>query len=311
MEIRDEEFLWVERYRPRKLADCILPKHLLETFEQQLAKGQIQNMLLCGTAGTGKTTVAKALCEELQTDYIVINGSMDGNIDTLRTRIKEFASTVSFGGGIKVVIIDEADYLTPATQPALRNFIEEFSSNCRFIFTCNFKSRIIEPLWSRLLVIDFKIPKSERPNMASQFFQRVLFILKTENISFDKAAVATICQKFFPDYRRTLNELQKHGNAGNINPDAVAGITDSSFNELVKAIKEKDFKAARSWVVNNQEDSSTIFRKLYDNLTQHVTDVPVLIVLLADYQYKAAFVADQELNLVACLLEIMASQEFK
>ena len=171
MEIRDEEFLWVERYRPRKLADCILPKHLLETFEQQLSKGQIQNMLLCGTAGTGKTTVAKALCEELQTDYIVINGSMDGNIDTLRTRIKEFASTVSFGGSIKVVIIDEADYLTPATQPALRNFIEEFSSNCRFIFTCNFKSRIIEPLWSRLLVIDLKFPNQNGPTWPASSFR--------------------------------------------------------------------------------------------------------------------------------------------
>lgn len=311
MEIRDEQFLWVEKYRPRKLEDCILPENILNVFQAQVAKGQIQNMLLCGTAGTGKTTVAKALCEELGTDYIVINGSLDGGIDTLRTKIKDFASTVSFGGNVKVVILDEADYLTAATQPALRNFIEEFSANCRFIFTCNFKSRIIEPLWSRLAVIEFKIPKSDKPKIASRFMKRIKFILGNEQVEFDEKAVAAVVMKHFPDYRRIINELQRHGSSGHIDSGVLVDIDDAGFLELVRSLKEKDFKTMRSWVVNNQEDSAAVFRKLYESLSEHVNTVPQLVLLLADYQYKSAFVADQEINLVACLTEIMASMEFK
>ena len=311
MEIRDEQFLWVEKYRPRTLADCILPDDLKQVFQNQINKGQIQNMLLCGTAGTGKTTVAKALCEELGVDFIVINGSLDGGIDTLRTKIKDFASTVSFGGGVKVVILDEADYLTPATQPALRNFIEEFSANCRFIFTCNFKHRIIEPLWSRLVVIEFKIAKSEKPVIASRFMKRVKFILDHENITYDEKAVAAVVMKHFPDYRRTINDLQRHAGSGNIDSSVLTSISDSSFDELVKALKEKDFKSMRTWVVNNNDDPNAVFRKIYDTLTNQVNSVPQLIILLADYQYKSAFVVDQEINLVACLTEIMADMEFK
>lgn len=311
MEIRDEQFLWVEKYRPRTLADCILPDDLKQVFQNQINKGQIQNMLLCGTAGTGKTTVAKALCEELGVDFIVINGSLDGGIDTLRTKIKDFASTVSFGGGVKVVILDEADYLTPATQPALRNFIEEFSANCRFIFTCNFKHRIIEPLWSRLVVIEFKIAKSEKPAIASRFMKRVKFILDHENITYDEKAVAAVVMKHFPDYRRTINDLQRHAGSGNIDSSVLTSISDSSFDELVKALKEKDFKSMRTWVVNNNDDPNAVFRKIYDTLTSQVNSVPQLIILLADYQYKSAFVVDQEINLVACLTEIMADMEFK
>lgn len=295
MEIRDEQFLWVEKYRPRTLADCILPDDLKQVFQNQINKGQIQNMLLCGTAGTGKTTVAKALCEELGVDFIVINGSLDGGIDTLRTKIKDFASTVSFGGGVKVVILDEADYLTPATQPALRNFIEEFSANCRFIFTCNFKHRIIEPLWSRLVVIEFKIAKSEKPAIASRFMKRVKFILDHENITYDEKAVAAVVMKHFPDYRRTINDLQRHAGSGNIDSSVLTSISDSSFDELVKALKEKDFKSMRTWVVNNNDDPNAVFRKIYDTLTSQVSSVPQLIILLADYQYKSAFVVDQEI----------------
>jgi DNA polymerase III delta prime subunit len=311
MEVRDEQFLWVERYRPRTLADCILPDDIRQVFQSQLDRGQIQNMLLCGTAGTGKTTVAKALCEELKTDYIVINGSLDGGIDTLRTKIKDFASTVSFGGGIKVVILDEADYLTVATQPALRNFIEEFSANCRFIFTCNFKNRIIEPLWSRLVVIEFKIPKADKPKVANRFMKRIKFILDHEKIEYDEKAVAALLLKHFPDYRRTLNELQRYANTGKIDSGILAQIDDAAFSDLIKALKSKDFKAMRSWVANSSEEPVAVFRKLYDTLTDQVSNVPQLVVLLADYQYKAAFVADHEINLVACLTEIMATQEFK
>lgn len=311
MEVRDEQFLWVEKYRPRTLADCILPEDLRQVFQNQLDKGQIQNMLLCGTAGTGKTTVAKALCEELGADFIVINGSLDGGIDTLRTKIKDFASTVSFGGGVKVVILDEADYLTPATQPALRNFIEEFSANCRFIFTCNFKHRIIEPLWSRLVVIEFKIAKSEKPTIASRFMKRIKFILEHEQVSYDEKTVAALLMKHFPDYRRTINDLQRHSGSGSIDSSVLSSISDSTFDELVKSLKEKDFKAMRTWVVNNNDDVNAVFRKIYDNLTGQVNSVPQLILLLADYQYKSAFVADQEINLVACLTELMAEMEFK
>jgi len=313
MEYRENEFLWVEKYRPRKLDDCILPADQKNIFQEMLAKGEIQNMLLCGGAGMGKTTVARALCEELETDYIIINGSEESGIDVLRTKIKQFASTVSFSGKPKVVILDEADYLNPnSTQPALRAFIEEFSSNCRFILTCNFKNRIIPPLHSRTAVIEFKLPKSEKPKIAAAFFKRVTEIMGIEKIDADGKVIAKVIEKHFPDYRRVLNELQRYSASGKIDEGIFVNLSESNMQELIASLKDGDWKKMRTWVVNNiDNDPGTIFRKLYDTLTDQVKQVPQLILLLADYQYKAAFCADQEINLVACLTEIMAAVEFK
>jgi len=313
MDYRKNEFLWVEKYRPRKLEDCILPADQKNIFHEMLAKGEIQNMLLCGGAGMGKTTVARALCEELETDYIIINGSEESGIDVLRTKIKQFASTVSFSGKPKVVILDEADYLNPnSTQPALRAFIEEFSSNCRFILTCNFKNRIIPPLHSRTAVIEFKLPKSEKPKIAAAFFKRVTEIMGIEKIDADGKVIAKVIEKHFPDYRRVLNELQRYSASGKIDEGIFVNLSESNMQELIASLKDGDWKKMRTWVVNNiDNDPGTIFRKLYDTLTDQVKQVPQLILLLADYQYKAAFCADQEINLVACLTEIMAAVEFK
>jgi len=308
-----EHFIWVEKYRPRKIDDCILPESQKEYFKQMVAKGEIQNMLLCGTAGTGKTTVARALCEELQTDYMIINGSEESGIDVLRTKIKQFASTVSFTGNTKVVILDEADYLNPnSTQPALRGFIEEFASNCRFILTCNFKNRIIPPLHSRCAVIEFKIPSAEKQKIASQFFNRVINILVNENIEFDKKVIAKVVEKHFPDFRRTLNELQRYSQSGFIDEGMLVNISEANMKDLVDAIKGKDWKKMRGWVVNNLDnDPVSLFRKIYDTFVPLTNQVPQLVLTIADYQYKSAFVADQEINLVACLTEIMASVELK
>ena len=313
MDYREDEFLWVEKYRPRKIDDCILPESQKKIFKEMLTKGEVQNMLLCGGAGMGKTTVARALCEELETDYIIINGSEESGIDVLRTKIKQFASTVSFTGKVKVVILDEADYLNPnSTQPALRAFIEEFSANCRFILTCNFKNRIIPPLHSRTAVIEFKLPKSEKPKIASAFFKRVTEILSIEKIEADNKVVAKVVEKHFPDYRRVLNELQRYSSTGKIDEGIFVSLSDANINELISSLKEKDWKKMRSWVTNNLDnDPQTIFRKLYDTLCDSVVQVPQLVLLLADYQYKSAFCADQEINLVACLTEIMAAVEFK
>jgi DNA polymerase III delta prime subunit len=313
MDYRENEFLWVEKYRPKKLEDCILPANQKKIFQEMLTKGEIQNMLLCGGAGMGKTTVARALCEELETDYIIINGSEESGIDVLRTKIKQFASSVSFTGKVKVVILDEADYLNPnSTQPALRAFIEEFSSNCRFILTCNFKNRVIPPLHSRTAVIEFKLPKADKPKIAAAFFKRVTEILAIEKIEADSKVVAKVIEKHFPDYRRVLNELQRYSSAGKIDEGIFVNLTEISFNELVSSLKDKDWKKMRTWVVNNiDNDPHTIFRKLYDSLCDDVVQVPQLVLLLADYQYKSAFCADQEINLVACLTEIMAAVEFK
>ena len=303
-----EEYLWVEKYRPRKIDSCILSKELKSFFKTIIKKGDIQNMLLSGTAGTGKTTVARALCEELESDYIVINGSEESGIDVLRTKIKQFASTVSFTGNTKVVILDEADYLNPnSTQPALRGFIEEFSNNCRFIFTCNFKNRIIQPLHSRCTSIDFKIPKEEKPKIAASFFKRVLDILNDENIPFNEKVVAKVVEKYFPDYRRTLNELQRYSHSGNIDEGILTNIVEVNANELVDSLKQKDWKRMRMWVVNNLDnDPQTLFRMIFDTIMPLTNQVPQLVLTIADYQYKAAFVSDQEINLVACLTEIMA-----
>lgn len=309
------EFLWVEKYRPNKISQCILPKDLKETFESLLENRELPNMMLTGTAGTGKTTVAKALCDQLGVDYILINGSEESGIDTLRNKIKHFASTVSLTGSVKAVILDEADYLNPqSTQPALRGFIEEFSSNCRFILTCNFKNRIIEPLHSRCTVIEFKTPTNQKSDIAAQMLERLEVILDYEQIKYEKPVLAELIIKYFPDFRRTINEVQRYSASGKIDTGILVQISDLAIEDLIRFLKEKDFRSMRKWVSNNMDsDPSTIFRKLYDSMTDKVQDksVPQMVLILADYQYKNAFVADHELNLVACFTEIMGGISFK
>jgi DNA polymerase III delta prime subunit len=307
------EYLWVEKWRPKKIEDCILPDKQKKVFKEMIDRGDLQNMLLCGSAGVGKTTVAKALCDEMGLDSLFINASLENGIDVLRTKISQFASTVSFTGKTKVVILDEADYTNPQSfQPALRGFIEEFSQNCRFIFTCNFKNRIIPPLHSRCSVIEFKIDKTEKPKVAAAFFRRIVEILAQENVEADQKVVAKIIEKHFPDYRRILNELQKYSSSGKIDEGILVNLGEVNMNELVESLRSKDFKKMRNWVVNNLDnDPATLFRKIYDTLLDQVDQVPQLVLLLADYQYKAAFVADPEINLVACLTEIMATIEIK
>lgn len=309
------EFLWVEKYRPQKIAETILPSHIKATFEQIVNGGELHNMLLTGTAGVGKTTVAKALCNELDLDYLIINGSEEGNIDTLRNKIKQFASTVSLSGGYKVVILDEADYLNPqSTQPALRGFIEEFSANCRFILTCNFKNRIIQPLHSRCTVIEFNIAKKDMPVLCNQFHNRVKTILGAEKVDHDPKIVAELIIKHQPDWRRVINELQRYGSGGIIDSGILVNLADDSIDDLIKFLKLKDFRKMRQWVADNMDsEPAAIFRKLYDTMYEYVDgkSIPQLVLILADYQYKNSFVADHELNLVACLTEIMANAEFK
>lgn len=313
MEYKNDEFLWVEKYRPRTINECVLPESQKKVFREFLDKSEIQNMILAGTAGVGKTTVARALCNELGTDYLLINGSEESGIDVLRTKIKQFASSVSFSGKTKVVILDEADYLNPnSTQPALRGFIEEFSANCRFILTCNFKNRIIPPLHSRCAVIEFKLKKEDRPKIAAQFFKRVTDILQHEQVEFNPKVVAKLVERHFPDFRRVLNELQRYAGSGKIDEGILVSLDNENFNDLVKSLRDKDWKKMRSWVVNNTDiEATTIFRQLYDRLTDEVNEVPQLVLLLADYSYKSAFVADHEINLVACCTEIMATCNFK
>jgi len=306
-----DEFLWVEKYRPRTLEECILPDAQKQIFQQFIEAGEIPNMLLCGTAGTGKTTVARALCNELGCDYIVINGSEESGIDVLRTKIKGFASTVSFEGKPKVVILDEADYLNPnSTQPALRAFIEEFSKNCRFIFTCNFKNRIIAPLHSRTTVVEFKLVNGQKKKMAGLFHKRMMDILKKEKVEYNDKVLAELLMKHFPDYRRVLNELQRYGAGGVIDEGVLSNLAELSTKALVDALRDKDFKKMRQWVANSVDsDPQSVYRKVYDTLIPKVKQVPQLVLIIADYQYKAAFVADQEINLTACLTEIMANVE--
>jgi len=306
-----DEFLWVEKYRPRTLEECILPDAQKQVFQQFIEAGEIPNMLLCGTAGTGKTTVARALCNELGCDYIVINGSEESGIDVLRTKIKGFASTVSFEGKPKVVILDEADYLNPnSTQPALRAFIEEFSKNCRFIFTCNFKNRIIAPLHSRTTVVEFKLVNGQKKKMAGLFHKRMMDILKKEKVDYNDKVLAELLMKHFPDYRRVLNELQRYGAGGVIDEGVLSNLAELSTKALVDALRDKDFKKMRQWVANSVDsDPQSVYRKVYDTLIPKVKQVPQLVLIIADYQYKAAFCADQEINLTACLTEIMANVE--
>jgi DNA polymerase III delta prime subunit len=307
------EFLWVEKYRPQTIAEIVLPSHIKATFEDIVSGGELHNMLLTGTAGLGKTTVAKALCNELDLDFLLINGSEEGNIDTLRNKIKQFASTVSLQGGFKVVILDEADYLNPqSTQPALRGFIEEFSGNCRFILTCNFKNRIIEPLHSRCSVIEFNMAKKDMPPLLSEFMKRVEYILDQEKVTYDKQVIADLIMKHMPDWRRVLNELQRYSTSGNIDTGILVSISETSINDLMLHIKHKDFKRMRQWVADNMDtEPASIFRKIYDTMFEYIDpkSIPQLVLILADYQYKNAFVADHELNLVACLTEIMAGVE--
>ena len=309
-----EHLLWVEKYRPAKVEDCILPDAIKTTFQEYVNRKEIPNLLLSGTAGVGKTTIAKALCEEVGCDYIIINGSDESGIDVLRNKIKNYASSISLSGGRKVVIIDEADYLNPnSTQPALRGAIEEFSSNCSFIFTCNFKNRIIDPIHSRCSVIDFKI-NGNKAKMAAQFFKRVEWILEQEKIKYDKEVVAAVITKHFPDNRRILNELQRYSVSGVIDKGILSNVTDVQLDALVQGLKDKDFGSVRKWVTNNLDNDPTkIYRKLYDTLYEQLkaNAVPQLVLHLAKYQYQAAFVADHEINMVACLTEIMVDCEFK
>jgi DNA polymerase III delta prime subunit len=312
-----EEFLWVEKYRPKTIEDCILPTETKKIFIDFVNNKEIPNLLLCGTSGVGKTTVARALCNELGADFILINGSEERNIETLRVKIKQFASTVSLttDGGPKIVILDEADYLNPqSTQPALRGFIEEFSKNCRFIFTCNYKNRIIEPLHSRCSVIDFTIKADQKPQIASGIFDRILDILTKENVEYNEKVVVEIVNKFFPDFRRMLNEIQKYSASGKIDSGILANLNDKDLNDLLGFLKEKEFSKMRKWVaLNIHNDPQNLYRKLYDSFFTKFENnsIPQAIILLSDYTYKSAFVADQEVNMVACLTELMMECKIK
>ena len=309
-----DQILWVETYRPKNIDDCILPKSIKKTFKEFVKNKELPNLLLSGGAGVGKTTVARALCNELNTDCMIINGSEESGIDVLRTKIKQFASTVSLSGGQKVFILDEADYLNPqSTQPALRGFIEEFHRNCRFIFTCNFKNRIIEPLHSRCSVIEFKI-NGERKQLAGQLLDRCAVILKENNIDYDSKVIAELIIKHFPDNRRVLNELQRYGASGKIDSGILVNLTEVSMKEFAVHLKEKEFTKVRKWVVDNiDNDPTKIFRKIYENLYDYLEPgtIPAAVILIGEYQYKSAFVADQEINLLACLTEMMSQCSFK
>jgi len=310
-----DTFLWVEQYRPQTVDDCILPQSLKNTFKEFVENSNVPNIILSGGPGVGKTTIAKAVLDEIGATSMMINGSEESGIDVLRTKIKNFASTVSLEGGRKYLILDEADYLNPqSTQPALRGFMEEFHKNCGFILTCNYKNRLIEPLHSRCSVIDFTIPKSEKPNLAMDFMSRVEGILVLENIKYDKKVLAEVIQRHFPDWRRILNELQRYSVSGRIDAGILVDMAEINIKELMKFMKEKEFTNVRRWVVNNLDmDHVRLFRSIYDNLytfLDHST-IPHVVVVLAEYQHKAAFTADQEINLLACLTEIMARGKFK
>ena len=310
-----ETFLWVEEYRPKNVESCVLPKNLKTTFSEFVKDGQVPNLILSGGAGVGKTTIAKAMLDELNATHMMINGSEESGIDVLRTKIKNFASTVSLHGGRKYLILDEADYLNPqSTQPALRGFIEEFHENCGFILTCNYKNRLIEPLHSRCSVVEFMIPNSEKPKLASEFFQRVVHILKEQGIKYDNRVVAEVINKHFPDWRRVLNELQRYSVSGTIDAGILVDIAEVNIKELMQSMKHKEFTNVRKWVVNNLDnDPVRLFRRIYDSLYDNVEGdgIPHIVVILGEYQYKAAFVADQEINMLACLTEIMARAKFK
>ena len=310
-----EDFLWTEKYRPKTIGECVLPSGLKQTLSEFISKGDLPNMILSGGPGVGKTTAAKAMLDELGLTYMFINGSEESGIDVLRTKIKNFASTVSLHGGRKYLIIDESDYLNAqSTQPALRGFIEEFHKNCGFILTCNYKNRLIPPLHSRCSVVDFTIQKSEKKELAEQFFQRVMNVLVVEDVKFEPKAVAEVINKFFPDWRRVLNELQRYSVSGRIDAGILIDISEVNIKELMHSMKQKEFTNVRKWIVNNiDNDPTRLFRRLYDNLYDYMdgSSIPHVVVILGEYQYKAAFVADQEINMLACLTEIMARGKFK
>lgn len=311
----NDQFLWTEKYRPHTIQDCILPDDLKSTLQEFVTKQLVPNMLFTGTPGVGKTTAAMALCEEIGCDWIMINGSKERGIDILRYKITNFASTISFSdNGHKVVIVDEADYLTPEAQAAFRSAMEEFASNCTFIFTCNFKAKLMDALHSRCAVIEFKIKNADKAKMATEFMKRLKNILDTEGVKYETPVLAQIIQKHFPDYRRVLNECQRYGTRGPIDVGILAQLGDANINDLVNFLKAKDFRGMRKWVVLNSDiDTNQIYRKIYDSLYDHVepSSIPQAILLIADYQYKSAFCADLEINLVACLTEIMGTVHFK
>ena len=311
-----EDFLWVEKYRPSKVVDCILPSDLEETFSEYVDKGSVPNLILTGGPGTGKTTAAKALCKETQTDYLMVNGSTEGrNIDTVRTTLTQFCSSVSMTGNRKAIIMDEADYMNPdSVQPALRGFIEQFGNNVSFLFTCNYRSRIIDPIHSRCAVLDFIIPNNEKPKIAEKYLDRCELILDDEDVIYDKKVLIELIMKYFPDFRRVLNELQRYSVSGKIDTGILSNLNEINLNELVGGLRGKKFSEVRKWANQNiDQDTTKIFRKLYDNLNGQLKpqSIPQAILIIADYQYKSAFVADQEINLVACLTEIMVECEFK
>jgi len=311
------DFIWVEKYRPTTIDECILPKSIKKTFQDFVDRGEIPNMLLSGPPGIGKTTVAKALCNQLGADYYVINGSDEGRfLDTVRTNAKNFASTVSLTSESKhkVIIIDEADNTTSDVQLLLRASIEEFSKNCRFIFTCNYKNKIIDPLHSRCTVVDFSINKKDKPTIAAQFFSRLTYILEEEKVDTDKKVVAQLINKHFPDWRRVLNECQRYSAGGEIDSGILASFSDVSINDLTKNLKEKNFSEVRKWVSTNLDNDTTLlFRRIYDSFyeTLVANSIPAAVLILAKYQYQVAFVADQEINMLACLTEIMVECTFK
>jgi len=307
-----EHLLWTEKYRPTKVEDCILPDRLKKVFQEFVNQKEIPNLLLSGGAGVGKTTIAKAMCNEVGCDFMIINGSDENGVDTIRVKIKNYASSLAFFGGRKVIIIDEADYLTANAQAILRNAIEEFANNCSFIFTCNYKAKIIEPLHSRCAVVDFNLKADEKTQMASGFFKRIEHVLDSEKIEYDKKVVAELIKKHFPDFRRVINELQRYAKLGKIDVGLLSQIADISIADVVKYLKTKDFTAMRKWAATSDGDHTTIYRKLYDSMYDFLKPqcIPQIVVILADYQYKQAFVADREINLVACLTEIMANGEF-
>jgi len=310
-----ENFLWVEEYRPKDVSSCILPKNLKDTFTEFVESETIPNLILSGGPGVGKTTIAKAMIEQIGATYMMINGSEESGIDVLRTKIKNFASTVSLEGGRKYLILDEADYLNPqSTQPALRGFMEEFSNNCGFILTCNYKNRLIPPLHSRCSTIDFRILNSEKPQLAKEFFVRVQDILNKEKVEFEVKVVAEVLNKYFPDWRRVLNELQRYSASGKIDSGILTNLSEVNINELMQALKKKEFTVVRKWIVHNLDnDPSRIFRRIYDNLYDNVdaVTIPHAVIILAEYSYKSAFVADQEINMLACLTEVMGQVKFK
>ena len=310
-----ESLLWVEKYRPRTIEDCILPESIKKTLRDVVSQNKIPNMMFTGTSGIGKTTAARAICNETQADYLIINGSDEGRmIDTLRTKLTQFCSTISLSGSRKVVILDEADYMNAdSVQPAMRNFTERFADNCSFIFTCNYKNRIIEPIHSRCAVIDFSLKNGEKQIIAARFMKRVESILAAESIDYDKEVIAKLVLKHFPDFRRVLNELQRYSTSGEINSGVLANIKEMNLKELIDSLREKNFSKMRQWVVANVDnDPATVYRKIYDELYNVVDkgSIPQAVLTIAEYQYKSAFVADQEINLVACLVELMAECEF-